>query len=102
MLGERMPGSRRPPSPVAFRSIYSHLIPDRTRSGRQHKACNSAIEPKAAKAAPYDVAKLDMKPALASNPQEHHRGALSSGDALSLNEKLAANGLGGALLETLR
>jgi Putative multicopper oxidases len=51
-------------------------------------ACNPTVDPKAAKADPYDVTKMDMKPVPASISQERHKGAFSSGSALSLTAEL--------------
>jgi nitrite reductase (NO-forming) len=52
------------------------------------EACNPAVEPKAAKADPYEVTKMDMKPAPASISRERHKDAFSSGSALSLTAEL--------------
>ena len=51
-------------------------------------ACNPTGGPKAAKADPYDVTKMDMKPVPASISPERHKGAFSSGRALSLTAEL--------------
>jgi nitrite reductase (NO-forming) len=51
-------------------------------------ACNPAGEPKAAKADPYDVTKMDLKPVPASVSSERHKGAFASGGSLSLTAEL--------------
>jgi nitrite reductase (NO-forming) len=54
-------------------------------------ACNPTVDSSAAKvnpADPYDVTKMDLKPAPATLSSERHAGAFSSGAALSLGPEL--------------
>ena len=51
-------------------------------------ACNPAGESKTAKADPYDVTKMDMKPVPASVSSERHKGPFASGGSLSLTAEL--------------
>ena len=51
-------------------------------------ACTSPVEQPAAKADPYDVTLMDLKPTPASISSERHTGPFSSGNALSLTAEL--------------
>ncbi|MGE5469529.1 MAG: multicopper oxidase domain-containing protein [Bacteroidota bacterium] len=53
-------------------------------------ACKPVAEPQATREDPYDVTKMDMKPAPATVSAERHQGAFAKGNSLSLTAELKA------------
>ena len=51
-------------------------------------ACNPAADSSASRTDPYDVTKMDLKPAPATVSAERHSGPFASGAALSLTAEL--------------